>query len=238
MSVVRDYRIGDHAVRLRHHPLVFSPSAFGLQFAAQLHFGEGERVADIGTGTGIHAILAAKMGAGEVVATDPCRTAVDLAEYNAVKLNNVPQVRATQGCFFATATGTFDAIVANLPQEILPPAYLARLPDDVVTGINGQGPGGNKLLLQLLGLAPPFMHRHTRLYIIVNTVTDYRQTLARVGRDFSTTVLWEGTVPTKEFVGAHIGWYRALIDRGVIDVFPGANGEWSAREYVLELRRR
>ena len=73
----------------------------------------GQRVADIGTGSGILAIAAAKLGASEIVATDIDPLAVRIAGDN-VAVNGV---RAqTQE---AAPTGTYDLVVANILADVI-----------------------------------------------------------------------------------------------------------------------
>jgi methylase of polypeptide subunit release factors len=237
-STIHSYDINGMLVVLKHHPDVFTPSAFGLRFARCLSFRRGERVADVGTGTGLHAILAAKQGAGEVVATDLSQPAVNLAHYNGHVLNQADQVTALQGGFFAGASGRFDAITANLPQEIVAPAHLDELTSAQMTGVDGQGDGGNRILLDFLDVAPDAMHDGSRLYIIVNTITDYRTTFAKLNRLYRKTVLWQGTAPTKPFVAQNMQFYAPLLRSGVIDIFQDGSGNWQARQFILELRRK
>jgi len=234
---VQDYAIQNVAVRLRHHPNVFPPSPFGLRFAEVLDLRAGERVADIGTGTGLLGILAAKKGAREVIATDTSAAAVELAGFNARHLNAVEQMAVVQGSFFGEVSGCFDAIVANLPQEMVPPAYLDDLNADQAQALCGGSRGGNELLLEFLELAPRHMHAGSRLYIIVNTITDYKATLAAIGRNYRSTLVWEGVAPTKDFVAAHLGWFRERLDTGMIDIFTNPDGRWHARQFVYELSR-
>ena len=237
-GMLSEYDIQGVPIRLRQHPSVFPPSPFGLQFAQVLDLRSGERVADIGTGTGLLGILAAKKGAADVVATDTCAAAVEVARFNARTLNDVDRMSVLHGSFFGDTRGCFDTIVANLPQEIVPPSYLARLDHDQAQALCGGSQGGNELLLQFLGLAPARMHAESRLYVIVNTVTAYRATLEAIDRDYWATLVWEGTAPTKDYVSTHIEWFRSRIDSGEIDVFLDPEGRWRARQFVYVLRHK
>ncbi len=71
------------------------------------------RVADIGTGSGILAIAAAKLGASEVVATDNDPLAVKIAAENAA-VNAVPL--HTQEAF---PSGAYDIVVANILADVI-----------------------------------------------------------------------------------------------------------------------
>lgn len=76
---------------------------------------KGRRVADIGTGTGIIAVIAALHGAGEVVATDISDEAIKNALVN-VKENNVSEkVIVLKTNLLSDVQGKFDIICANLP---------------------------------------------------------------------------------------------------------------------------
>ncbi|HYO58335.1 50S ribosomal protein L11 methyltransferase [Archangium sp.] len=72
----------------------------------------GASVLDVGTGTGVLAIAAKKLGAGRVVGTDNDPVSVELARENAVD-NGTPDV-ALSGKELTSVEGTFDLVVANI----------------------------------------------------------------------------------------------------------------------------
>ena len=74
----------------------------------------GERVLDVGTGTGILAIASAMLGAGVVVAIDIDQVAVKCASDN-VSVNKVAdKVKVVKGDLLKGQAGPFDVIVANI----------------------------------------------------------------------------------------------------------------------------
>jgi ribosomal protein L11 methyltransferase len=77
---------------------------------------DGTRVLDVGTGSGILAIAAAKRGAREIVAVDTDRLAVTTAQENAER--NGVTVDARPGSA-ADVDGSFDVVVANLVGPVL-----------------------------------------------------------------------------------------------------------------------
>ena len=82
------------------------------------------RVLDMGCGSGILAIAAAKLGAQEIVAVDIDPIAVETAQDNAEK--NSVQIRCQQAQH--PITGQFDLVVANIlsqPLKLLAPALVA-----------------------------------------------------------------------------------------------------------------
>lgn len=74
----------------------------------------GKRVLDLGTGTGVMAILAAKRGASQVVAVDLDPVAVANARENVFR-HGLDNVSVLEGDLFAPVEGKFDLILANLP---------------------------------------------------------------------------------------------------------------------------
>jgi ribosomal protein L11 methyltransferase len=79
----------------------------------------GDRVLDIGCGSGILAITAAKLGAGSVEAYDICDVAVDTARKN-VAVNGVGDiVKVDKGNLLSRAVGKADIIVANIIAVII-----------------------------------------------------------------------------------------------------------------------
>ncbi|WP_224242228.1 50S ribosomal protein L11 methyltransferase [Hyalangium gracile] len=72
----------------------------------------GASVLDVGTGTGVLAIAARKLGAGRVVGTDNDPMSVELAHENA-SVNGTPELELS-GKELTQVQGTFDLVVANI----------------------------------------------------------------------------------------------------------------------------
>lgn len=81
----------------------------------------GDRVLDLGTGSGVLALVAAKLGAGSVLATDIDTLAVRVASENA-QLNGLPvgdSLQIEHGSVPVGKAGQFQVIVANILAEVL-----------------------------------------------------------------------------------------------------------------------
>jgi release factor glutamine methyltransferase len=232
MSDRRTLTVFDQTVMLDEAPGVFMPTPHGLFYARSPHVSAGERVIDIGTGSGVLGIAAAMSGA-RVLATDVDERAVAAAQHNA-RLNGV-ELETQVGPLFAGATGTFDAILANLPNEIVAPAHLASLSSEDARTFAG-GEKGNEQLLALLAAAPPYMTHSSRLYLGVHGLTDYHNTLRTALATYRLCLLDISPLPVKDFVTASLPFYQELARRGMIDLFQDAEGRWSSYGYVYELR--
>jgi len=80
---------------------------------------EGSSLLDVGTGSGILAILAKKLGAGRVAACDIQRGIGEEVERNA-SLSGVSQIEFTEGSA-GDVEGQFDIVVANIEKHLLEP---------------------------------------------------------------------------------------------------------------------
>lgn len=88
-----------------------------LQAMPQLEL-QGKTVLDLGTGSGILAIYAAKLGARQVIAIDNDPEAIANAEHNA-SLNNVDRIDFRLGDISLLEGRSFDAILANIQFNVL-----------------------------------------------------------------------------------------------------------------------
>ena len=75
-------------------------------------------VVDVGTGSGILAIAASKLGATNVLATDISDESMTAAKQNSA-LNNLTNIKVQKTSLLAGVEGKFDIIVANILAEIL-----------------------------------------------------------------------------------------------------------------------
>lgn len=81
------------------------------------HKRNGMSLLDVGTGTGILAVAASKLGFQHVIAVDTDPVAVDTARRN-IEINGINNVKVKKG-EIVDVEGTFDVIVANLFAELL-----------------------------------------------------------------------------------------------------------------------
>ena len=209
---------------------IFPPSANGSFYAHSIKINKGEAVIDIGTGSGVLAIFAAKLGA-ITCATDIDDYAIETAGRNAL-LNRV-SIEFSRGLLFAGFERKFDVILANLPNEIIHPTYLDSVGEERAKTFDG-GEKGNKHILELLKVARSYMHRDSRLYLPVHTLTDYHETLRAALANYEAKLIAAEQLPTKEFVEENLDFYLKLNEAGVIRIFLRA-GKWHSNGYIFEL---
>lgn len=101
-------------------PDVHAPGPSSLELARYLFSVKGKSVLDLGCGTGLFALVAARLGAREVWATDISPAAVEATRRNAAR--NGLEIHVKQGDLFEPVRGRrFDLIVTNPPQTPAPP---------------------------------------------------------------------------------------------------------------------
>ena len=227
---LRQIKIQGITITLELNEQVFAPSPNGSFYANALRIYPGDRVIDIGTGSGILAIYAAMQGA-VVCATDIEAEAVELAGKNCA-LNQV-QADIRHGSMFGDFSGTFDVIAANLPNEIVPPVYAHKLGKHTAETFDG-GEKGNHFILELLAESKKYMHANSRLYLPVHSLTDYHEVLQVALSQYRVRLLALATLPAKEFVPQHLDYYLALNEQGIIQIFKQRD-QWYTHGYVYEV---
>ncbi|SHI00380.1 50S ribosomal protein L11 methyltransferase [Clostridium grantii] len=101
--------------------------------ALEKYVGENHQVFDIGTGSGILAIAAAKLKAEKVIGVDLDPVAVKVALEN-VKINNVDNIEILEGNLMDVVKGKADIIIANILADII-----ILLSEDVKKFLKPQG---------------------------------------------------------------------------------------------------
>jgi ribosomal protein L11 methyltransferase len=135
---------------------------------------QGSQVLDLGSGTGILAIAAARLGVATVAAVDLDQAAVRSCAENAVLNGLEDRVQSVCGELSAVADRSFDLVLANIYIDILLP-----LADQLVAMTRS----GGYLLLSGIPLQDKFdiVQRYTSL--------GCRMVDSRIGEDFATYLL-------------------------------------------------
>jgi release factor glutamine methyltransferase len=228
---IKDYVVQNIPLTLEINKHIFPPSKHGSLISDNVKIRPRENVIDIGTGSGIIAIYAAKKGAN-VFATDIDNDAIETTKRNA-RRNNV-NIQCSVGSFFAEFQRKFDIIIANLPQEIVPKDYQKIIGKQLTRSMDG-GKEGNEVLLKFLDTAKDFMHEKTKLYVPVYTVSDYKTTFQKIINNYDAKLIAFDSRPTKEFVGVYKEFFLKLKEEGKAYLY-FKNGQWFADIYLFELK--
>lgn len=164
MRFVAVFRVRGVEVKLFWDSKVYKPSAATRLLAEVLPDPRGLDVLDLGTGSGVLAMLAARLGARRVVATDVSARALKAAAEN-LRLNGLDWVELRRGDLYEPVKGErFDLIISNPPMTPSPnplPRFTWGGPDGrtvldgVIKGASGHlNPGGRLIIpsVSLIGI--------------------------------------------------------------------------------------
>ncbi len=162
----RTYRLRGRTLRIEGAAGVHAADAQRLEPLALIPVRPGDRVLDLGCGSGLYGLAAALLGAKEVTLSDLDRRAVACARANA-RRNGIRHVRFLVGDFFGPCGGDrFDLILAMLPQAPGPtPFHPARW----------GGLDGTDHLRRLLREAPAHLAPRGRLFFMLHDLADGRR---------------------------------------------------------------
>jgi release factor glutamine methyltransferase len=198
-------------VRLVRLPGVFQPHSDSWLLAhhlAQEPLGEGDRVLDLGTGSGLLAVVAARRA--EVVAVDVSRRALIAARLNA-KLNGVTLTTIRGDMFGAVGDARFDVIVSNPPYL---PTVDGELPRRGPARAWEAGPLGRVYLDRICAQAPVHLNPHGVLLLVQSSVCGERETVAALsGHGLQTNVVARCPGPLGPRLRARQDWLR---ERGLL----------------------
>ena len=195
--------------------VVHSPALSTIQLAGLLDIQPGERVMELGCGTGILSIASAKLGAKHVVAVDIDTKALEATIHNA-RLNGVEkQIEVRFGCWFETtghgisAPGKkeqYDAIIATPPQT----------PGPFPFGPRYGGPDGTQHLFAVIDGAQDFLvPERGRLWLLAISLADMKAVFVRLHECFhDVTIVHQSERPfsSEEYELIEKGLFEYLAD--------------------------
>jgi D-alanine-D-alanine ligase len=202
---------------------VHTPPPSTIQLAGLLDIQPEERVMELGCGTGILSIAAAKLGAKHVVAIDIDTKALEATIYNAW-LNSVDkQIEVRFGSWYE-ATGLakstsgkrkrYDAIIATPPQT----------PGPLPFGPRYGGPDGTKHLFSIIDGAPDFLTPHRgRLWLLGISLANIKAILQRLKERFEDVIIihqTERSFTSDEYESIEPGLFEYLVQlrsEGLVD---------------------
>jgi methylase of polypeptide subunit release factors len=220
------------AVGLRVPPGVHVPPPSTIEMARLLDVRPGERVLELGCGTGLLAIAAAKLGAGHVVAVDLDGQALDAAVKNAALNGFSDRIEVRAGSWYEAvkAGEIFDVIIATPPQT---PGYRPF-------GPRYGGADGARHLLAVADGAPARLDpERGRLWIMAISIANIPELLAQLrGRFIRVDIMGESQRPftPREYDEIDEGLFaylESLRARGISDFHEAFGGEYVFRNLFI-----
>lgn len=184
---------------------VHPPGESSLELARYLFSVRGKSVLDLGCGTGLFAIAAAKLGAREVWATDVDPAAVECARRNAER--NRASITVCAGDLFDPVRGRkFDLVVSNPPQTPAPPG--AR-------GPKFAGPDGLLYLDPILNQSLKVLEEGGQILTLLISLADTKRFEAMLAESFRFRALPRSRreFTREEYDGYHPGLFDFLQER-------------------------
>ncbi|WP_456444166.1 HemK2/MTQ2 family protein methyltransferase [Thermococcus sp.] len=160
-----------YGLEIKLHPQVYEPAEDTFLLAENLAVEEGDVALDVGTGTGLIALLMARK-ASYVLGVDLNPIAVDLARENAL-LNGIRNVEFRLSDLFENVSGKFDVITFNAP-------YLPGEPEEPIDLALVGGKTGREVLDRFIMGVPDYLKPGGTVQIVQSSITGVEETLDRL----------------------------------------------------------
>ena len=152
----------DPDILISEDPEVYPPSEDSILFIESLDVRDGERVLEIGCGSGVVSIHCAKNGC-VVTSGDINPKAVELTKKNAS--DNDVRIDVVETDVYSNIEGRFDTILFNLP-------YLPVDEEGLLAKSWSGGPDGLGPLPELLEGAPEHLNDGGRVVVVISSLMD------------------------------------------------------------------
>ncbi len=163
-------------IKFQTHPQVYQPAEDTYLLARSIKVNRLCDVLEIGTGTGIIAIIAAKK-ANKVIATDINPHAIDCAVKNLIS-NKTYNVELRKGDLFEPVEGIkFDLILFNAPY--LPSRGDDKVDDELEVAWNG-GLNGRDVIDRFLADVKDYLKPDGKVQLVQSSLSDNEQTLNKL----------------------------------------------------------
>jgi precorrin-6B methylase 2 len=206
----------------------FQPSTISLLLADALEVHPGDEVIDIGCGSGVLAIVAAKLGAGRVIGVDSAPDVVAVASRNAERHGVADVVTFLQG-------DLLDPVGAEVKADVII-GDVSGIPDAIAEESGwfpsraGGGPRGSELPIRMLRAARQRLRAGGRLLLPTGTLQDehaiLRTARALYGR---VTQLAERRIPLPKALAETTAMVRLAAEKTVQLTEKGSRLLWTAR---------
>lgn len=214
-------------------PATFRPSTISSLLADALDFKPGAVVVDVGTGSGILSIIAAKLGASKVYGVDAADETVEIATANAENHGVADRVEFAQGDMFGPLDPSLQADVVI--------GDVSGIPDDIAaasgwfpSGLSG-GPTGAELPMRMIEESKRLLRAGGRLFLPTGSLQDERSIIDRAKSVFgSMKQVTERNIPLPSSLAEDPAVLKALKERVIALKQRGSRFQWTARIWQID----
>ena len=218
---------------LRVGRATFRPSTISTLLADALHFEPGSVVIDVGCGSGILSIIAAKLGASRVYGVDAAEETVEIATANAAAHGVADRVVFAQGDMFGPLDPTIEADVVI--------GDVSGIPDEIATasgwfpsGLAG-GPTGAELPMRMIEESKRLLKKGGSLFLPTGSLQDETSILDRAKSVFgSMKQLTERNIPLPSSLAEDPAVLKMLKDKVIALKQRGSRFQWTARVWQID----
>lgn len=214
-------------------PATFRPSTISTLLADALDFEPGSVVVDVGCGSGILSIIAAKLGAGRVYGVDAAEETVAIATANAKTHGVADRVEFAQGDMFGPLDPSLqvDVVIGDVSGI---PDSIAEASGWFPSGLAG-GPTGAELPMRMIEESKRLLKKGGRLFLPTGSLQDEKSILDRARAVFgSMRQLTERNIPLPSHLADDPAVLAALKERVIALKQRGSRFQWTAR--IWEIR--
>ena len=211
----------------------FRPSTISSLLADALEIKPGSVVVDVGCGSGILSIIAAKLGAARVYGIDAADETVEIASANAAAHGVADVVVFAQGDLFGPLDPSVEADVvigdvSGIPDEI------AQASGWFPSGLAG-GPTGAELPMRMIEESKRLLKKGGSLFLPTGSLQDENSILERARSVFgSMRQLTERNIPLPSSLAEDPAVLKALKEKVIALKQRGSRFQWTARVWRLD----
>ena len=219
-------------LKLRISNTTFTPSTISTLMAKELQIEEGDVAIDVGCGSGILSIIAAKLGASHVYAVDKSPDVVEVGRLNAEANGVGDKITFFSGDLFAPIDQSIKADVIIGDVSGIPDTLADQSGWFPTKG--GGGARGSELPIRMLDEARRRLKAGGRLFLPTGSLQDEASIIA-TAKSLYTRVrkLTERPIPLPSQI-AESGVLKDLVDRGIVNLTTrGSRFLWEARVWEV-----
>jgi methylase of polypeptide subunit release factors len=211
----------------------FRPSTISSLLADSLNFKPGSVVVDVGCGSGILSIIAAKLGAAKVYGVDAAEETVEIATANAAAHGVADRVEFAQGDMFEPLDPDLEADVVIGDVSGIPDV-IATVSGWFPSGLAG-GPTGAELPMRMIEESKRLLKKGGRLFLPTGSLQDETSILERAKSVFgSMRQLTERNIPLPTALAEDPAVLTMLKEKVIALKQRGSRFQWTARIWEIE----